>query len=317
MNRQLHKTYLRYKDSSGRLSLWEKAAIGLTGALLSPVYWFLAYFHRTPGLQFRRYFLGKALRLALRHGSLDTAYRLIVMPLDSFRYFEFDFMWRSIQGEKIRRYLDVSSPRLFPLMVTDRKADAEEIHLINPDQRDLGKTEELAKELGLDGHCHFHPELISDVKFAPASFDLITCMSVLEHITDDTGAVAKLWELLAPGGRLLLTIPCARTAQEEYMNQDDYQLGSLGNEEFLFFQRFYDQDLLDSRIYSITGQPVRQQIYAEKFAGIYQQNETRKREDKFFPTWRAPFDMGRQYKYKSDLAQLSGIGVIGLEFIKR
>ena len=315
MDRQLHKTYLRYNESSSRLSLWEKLVIGLAGTLLFPLYWLLAYVHKTPGLQFRGYFLRKGIQLTIRHGRLDTAYRLIVMPLDSFRYFEFDFMWHSIQKGKIARYLDVSSPRLFPLMVTDRSPDAD-VHFINPDARDLAKTVELAKDLGLEKRCTFHPELISDVKFAPGSFALITCMSVLEHIDDDKDAIAKFWELLAPGGRLLLTIPCANIAQEEYMNQDDYQLGAYRGEEFLFFQRFYDHALLETQIYSITGPPVRHQIYAEKVAGTYQQNETQKREDKFFPAWRAPYDMGRHHEYKNDLAVMPGIGVIGLEFIK-
>lgn len=316
MDRQIHKSYFRYKDRSSRLSLWEKLVIGLTGTLLSPVYWVLAYAFRTPGLHFRGYFFRKAVQLALRYESLDAAYRLIVMPLDSFRYFEFDFMWQSIKKGGTTRYLDVSSPRLFPLMVTDRSPGTE-VHLINPDERDLAKTAELAKVLGLEGRCHLHPHLISDVNFAPASFDLITCMSVLEHIEDDKGAIAKFWELLAPGGRLLLTIPCAKIAQEEYMNQDDYKLGASEGEEFLFFQRFYDQALLETQIYSTTGQPVRRQIYAEKSAGTYQRNETRKREEKFFPVWRTPYDMGRHYEHREDLALLPGMGVIGLEFIKQ
>ncbi len=315
MDRQLQKTYLRYKETSSRLSLWEKLVIGLAGTFLAPVYWLLAYAHKTPGLQFRGYFLRKGIQLAIQHGRLDAAYRLIVMPLDSFRYFEFDFMSNSVQKAKIAKYLDVSSPRLFPLMVADQNPDAV-VHFINPDARDLARTADLAKDLGLEERSTFHAEMISDVKFATGSFDLITCMSVLEHIDDDKGAIAKFWELLAPGGRLLLTIPCANMAQEEYMNQDDYQLGASKLEEFQFFQRFYDHALLETQIYSITGPPVHHQIYAEKVAGTYQQNETRKREDKFFPAWRAPYDMGRHYEYKDDFAVMPGIGVIGLEFIK-
>jgi len=39
------------------------------------------------------------------------------------------------------------------------------------------------------------------------SFDLITCISVLEHIPDHAAAVAGMCRLLRPGGRLLLTFP--------------------------------------------------------------------------------------------------------------
>jgi SAM-dependent methyltransferase len=40
-----------------------------------------------------------------------------------------------------------------------------------------------------------------------ARFDLVVATDVLEHIADDAAAVAKLKGLLAPGGRLLLTVP--------------------------------------------------------------------------------------------------------------
>jgi len=38
-------------------------------------------------------------------------------------------------------------------------------------------------------------------------FDLILALDVLEHIEDDRGAVDRVTELLAPGGRFLVTVP--------------------------------------------------------------------------------------------------------------
>ena len=38
-------------------------------------------------------------------------------------------------------------------------------------------------------------------------FDTIVCLNVLEHIEDDAGALARMYELLRPGGRLLLFVP--------------------------------------------------------------------------------------------------------------
>ena len=43
--------------------------------------------------------------------------------------------------------------------------------------------------------------------FAPASQDLILLTDVLEHVEDDVAALAALRSLLAPGGRLVLTVP--------------------------------------------------------------------------------------------------------------
>ena len=38
-------------------------------------------------------------------------------------------------------------------------------------------------------------------------FDTIVCLNVLEHIEDDAGALTRMFELLRPGGRLLLFVP--------------------------------------------------------------------------------------------------------------
>jgi len=43
--------------------------------------------------------------------------------------------------------------------------------------------------------------------FADATFDLAVALDVLEHVADDEGAVRELARVLAPGGRLLVTVP--------------------------------------------------------------------------------------------------------------
>ena len=40
-----------------------------------------------------------------------------------------------------------------------------------------------------------------------ASFDLITCLDVIEHVPDDVAALAELWRVCCPGGWLLVTVP--------------------------------------------------------------------------------------------------------------
>jgi len=40
-----------------------------------------------------------------------------------------------------------------------------------------------------------------------ASFDLVICSEVLEHMTDDVAALRRLRALLAPNGRLIVTVP--------------------------------------------------------------------------------------------------------------
>jgi SAM-dependent methyltransferase len=43
--------------------------------------------------------------------------------------------------------------------------------------------------------------------FRTDSFDLVTCVDVLEHLRDDERAAAELARVLAPGGLLMMTVP--------------------------------------------------------------------------------------------------------------
>jgi SAM-dependent methyltransferase len=48
---------------------------------------------------------------------------------------------------------------------------------------------------------------IGAMPFEDSSFDLITCLDVLEHIEDDLGALRELRRVARPGGILLITAP--------------------------------------------------------------------------------------------------------------
>ena len=51
--------------------------------------------------------------------------------------------------------------------------------------------------------------------FETKSYDLITCMSLLEHIEEDLKALKILWSLLKKNGSLLLTVPFSQTKINE------------------------------------------------------------------------------------------------------
>jgi SAM-dependent methyltransferase len=139
-------------------------------------------------------------------------------------------------------------------------------------------------------------------------------MSVLEHIPQDVQAMQKMWELLKPGGRLLLTLPCAAEASEQYIDQDAY--GVLEPDEgFFFFQRLYDQYLLEERIFAVAGQPRQRVIYGERSPGTLRRI-TERRGDLLYPFWREPYMMGQDFGYFKELGELPGEGVIALEFEK-
>ncbi|MEO8216664.1 MAG: glycosyltransferase [Acidobacteriota bacterium] len=67
------------------------------------------------------------------------------------------------------------------------------------------------------------------------AFDTVTCINVLEHIKDDEGALRKVYELLQPGGSVIVYVPAGR---------DLY--GSL--DEGVGHQRRYDRDEIAAKL---------------------------------------------------------------------
>ncbi len=52
-----------------------------------------------------------------------------------------------------------------------------------------------------------HAMSVNELRFADESFDTVTMIEVLEHLTDPVAAVAEVGRVLRPGGQLLLTSP--------------------------------------------------------------------------------------------------------------
>jgi SAM-dependent methyltransferase len=312
-----NRTLIRVPAKSA-LRLTRRLRRAIVGAFLSPMYCLLALHEGGPGLAFRWDSTQLALRLLRRRTkqiSIVDVCRLFVFPMDSVRYFEFNFVWDVLASHSIHSYLDVSSPRLFPLMLVMKN---QELHadLINPDAQDLTVTRNLATSLNLQRRCDFHNCLISSAPFEPGSFDVVTSISVVEHIPDDTEAVRKMWGLLKPGGRLLLTVPCAATAGDEFIDKNEYGVLEPDEDGLFFFQRFYDEQLLADNIFTVIGAPDRYSVYGEKTPGTYHSNQRSKMADPEYPSWREPYMMAKDYGYFDSVSDLPGIGVIGMEFVK-
>jgi SAM-dependent methyltransferase len=319
-DRSLRKTYLHVPQTQPQVIGYRKLWRYLVGSILSPFYWLAAHWYHTPGLQFHLRCAWLGLRLLI-HPKAPIAsgwpYHLFFLPMDSTRYFEFDFMWNTLSHLPIQRYLDVSSPRLFPLLLVDKQrtllAD-----LINPDSQDINITANLVRASGLGGRCRLHSCLLEAINFGPEVFDVVTSISVLEHIPQDTRAIQTMLTALKPGGRLLLSVPCAAEASEQYIDFNEYGLLKPDEHGFVFWQRFYDQALLEERIFDVAGPPTTSVVYGEKTAGSFAKNAERKRIEFFttYPFWREPYMMGQEYDYFNALADLPGEGVIALEFRK-
>lgn len=306
--------YISFPDALPRLSLAQRLTRHVASVVLLPVVLGSAALRGTPGLRARMGCIGLGMR-ALLNGDLAKARQLIVDPMDSFRYFEFDFVEGAVAGVAPQRYLDVSSPRLVPIFMLGR-FDRLVADIINPIEDDLAETRALVVSLNLVNRCRLKQELIEKAEYTERSFDLITSISVVEHIPDDTGAIATMWSLLRPGGLLVITVPCARKAADEFANLDEYGLFDRQQDGFVFWQRYYDEASLAERIWSVTGRPSQTRIYGETEAGNYDENVRQKRSNPAYPFWREPVMMAKEYREFGSIGELPGMGVIGMQFTK-
>ena len=287
------------------------------GILFSPLYLAMAYAAGAPGIGFhlRCIAAGAGLLLGGR-ASLNTCYRLLFSPMDSTRYFEFHEVWQSARGLSFTRYLDVSSPRLIPLFLLKAVPAAAAV-LINPDYSDLQETEKLSNALGLKSRCEFFNGTLDKAGFVPDTFDLITCISVVEHIPRDKAVIEAIWSILRPGGKLILTLPCMAQSQEQYISNNPYGVLPPGEDSYVFWQRYYDRERMETVIYGTTGRPVRMAVYGEKKCGLFFRNASMKPLlGSLYPYWREPYMMATEYQRYSSTDELPGEGVAMLEFIK-
>lgn len=300
-----------------KCSVVRKIWHAMIGILLLPCYFITALLLKPPGVTLHIKCVSLAIRLfILRRISFRKCYSLICFPMDSTRYFEFHEVLNSLAHLNFYRYLDVSSPRILPLMLLMQNKTAV-VDMMNPDKRDIEESKSLANALGLADRCIFINSTIEMANYGADSFDLITCISVLEHIPADREAVEKMWSLLHPGGRLILTLPCMAHPLEQYISYNQYGVLNQGDDGYTFWQRFYDNERLESIIYSITGTPVHSAVYGEIERGLFFRNASMKRLlGSLYPFWREPYMMAVEYQSFSSINELPGEGVVMLEFVK-
>jgi SAM-dependent methyltransferase len=315
-NREISRSVVHVPQRSKRTTLGA-VLHAAKGVLLGPTYWGLAALYATPGLHFRKgsFALGLRALIGQRTLSLASVFHLLFMPMESTRYFEFDFTRRALAGRALYRYLDVSSPRLLPISLLSAHPSIEG-DLINPNRDDLDETRRVLESTGIGPRYRLHPCLIADAPFEAETFDVITSISVLEHIPDDLDAIRCMWSLLRPGGALVLTVPCMAGAAEQYIDQDPWGLLSKDSDGYVFWQRFYNKEWLEQKIFCVTGAPVLSAVYGEKMAGAMVRNSERKRSDPYYPYWREPYMMAKEFQYFDQLEDLPGEGVVGMLFVK-
>ncbi|HVO24575.1 MAG TPA: class I SAM-dependent methyltransferase [Candidatus Margulisiibacteriota bacterium] len=155
----------------------------------------------------------------------------------------------------------------------------------------LGRSSSLS-----DGRFTIRQEdFVTATSLPPSTFDLITALSVVEHMDGDgdTQAVRKIFALLKPGGRFLMSSPYNdRHAQDFFVPYAVY--GARPDGRGAFFQRHYSAETLRQRIIEAAPFEVERIFYA----GHYERLNFFKRfwlvpgwlkPLKLFYNWAAPF----------------------------
>jgi SAM-dependent methyltransferase len=242
-------------------------------------------------------------------------YDLLRGGLEATHCLEFDFFWKRLRGRhSLGDYLDVSSPRIFPVVLLHKRA-FKRATLVNPDADDLSVTAELIKAAGLDPACKTVARRFEDAGFRDESFDVITSVSTLQHVGRNPETVAAAWRYLRPGGTLLISLPCVTDATEQHHHQRS-RATTISPTRRPLSRQLCDSRFLDERIFKIVGPPSRYMIYGETVAGSFGRRLKRRLTDPAYPLWREPLNMGREWRCFSSINELPGEGITALEFTK-
>lgn len=267
------------------------------------------------GREFGRF--GKKVGWSLIRRRQFSGINWVLVPVNITRYFEFSFVKANMPSCS-RQCLDVSSPALYSLFVASQKADVA-VHLANPDSNDLKATVNAARVLRLSNL--FMSDLSLNQLVAPAGgYDCIWAISVVEHIAgeyDDRQSMRMLYDLLASGGRLIVTVPVDRSYWIEYRDRDYYGTQPKQGESY-FFQRFYDKASIWERLLEPIGrEPSVVGWFGERINGRFQSYIQRWLKEGVDCTLEDPREIVDYYETFDSWHTMPGVGVCGLVIDKQ
>jgi SAM-dependent methyltransferase len=267
---------------------------------------------RGPGLRWARF--GRSLGWRLLRRGVPHGIDLILTPVSIVRYWEFDFVGSCLPARP-GVCLDVSSPRLLSLRIAESDR-ATRVDMINPDARDADLTRRIVRTLAVP-RVTIDLRSIEDLAATTDRYDSAWAVSVVEHIAGengDTSAVKTMYRALAPGGRLVVTVPVDRLYRLEYRDENEYALENDqdGSGKGFFFQRYYDERALRARLLEPIGRsPSILRWFGERTPGRFLAYERRWRRFGHRVTVDDPAEIARHYKEFDTWQDMPGIGVCG------
>jgi SAM-dependent methyltransferase len=116
----------------------------------------------------------------------------------------------------------------------------------------------------INRHYHVVNDDITNTRLK-TTFDFITCISVLEHVSDHNAAIKSMFSLLNPGGHLILTFPY----NDKNYVKNVYKLpGSGVKEEYPFITQVFSRNELSVWTEENDGE-ILEQEYWRFFTGEY------------------------------------------------
>jgi SAM-dependent methyltransferase len=188
-------------------------------------------------------------------------------PIDYVRWRELEFALAAVRRfmPAPRAVLDLSSPKLLPVTLAAALPGAA-VRATDIVDDEVRWARSAAEQLEL-ANLAAEPADARALRYPDGAFDLVTSVSVFEHIAPETGgdvpAARELGRVLAPGGVAVLTVPFAREYFAEYRAGAVYEREAEGGGP-TFFQRFYDEATLHRGIVAPSGLEVASLEFVEE-----------------------------------------------------
>jgi hypothetical protein len=166
------------------------------------------------------------------------------------------------------RILDISSPQMLSITLANFSS-CWDIYYVNPFQEETNEMIKLKSYMRLRNINVLNRDITEPSIQELGEFDYIFSCSVLEHIYPERGgdvqAAKNLLPMLKNKGILTISVPFYKKGFNEYKDEDIYHIKN-PNKDKMFFQRFYDEDMLKNQIIIPSKLKLAKQLYAgERF----------------------------------------------------
>lgn len=178
------------------------------------------------------------------------------LPVSYWRTAEFAYVWRRLDPGTPMRVLDVGSPKDLAAFLARRRHYEVVATDILPSAVLL--SQRYARAQGVDGsgpgRVRSEVQDGRSLPYPDGSFDAAYSVSVLEHIPDDGDgqALRELVRAVRPGGLIVVTVPFDSSYRETFVDRSVYDRRQRGSQP-VFYERHYDQDALESRLFGPSG----------------------------------------------------------------